>query len=450
MLRYYSIASLAIVVMAAGAMALIFRSVAVQGIERFAEAGNIAMAHLALNTMREALADYLAAARDGPVPLPARLHDEISELMRDSQIRRVKIYNDRGIVSFSTRSGQIGGSQANNPGFLAAMNGRVTVKLVHRDTFNPFDRATEEDNLVQSNNPVRRRLTEPVLGVFELYTDVEPLVHQAERAGIRLIASTVVILAVLYAALLLVVNRARSIIESQQQTIREKTAVLELLSQESLRREEGERKRFATDLHEGLAQSLSAVKLAVEKAQSGAFAGGAPDLNSIVGELQKAIGQVRAIAMDLRPPSLDDLGLVPSIDALCRDFGDAYPGIDVERRVTAAEAAIPSRLKFVIYRIIEAALKVIGQRAAATHVRIDLETHDHTLALTIEDDGSAPAWQFAAQSPEADPQSPFSAIHERTIISGGRLAVTQTPDGGLSFRATWSPVGGALPVHLRG
>jgi signal transduction histidine kinase len=446
-LRYYSIASLAVILLSAAALVAMFREVSIRGIERIAESSNVALGQMALTSVRDELADYLAASasrKNGTtIPLPRELHDDLSELMRDSHVRRVKIYDRTGIVSYSTRAADIGNNQSGNPGVASALNGAVASNLVYRDSFNSFDRATEEDNLVQSYFPIRRRPTEPVLGVFELYTDVSALVHQAQRSQTQAIVATLVILAAVYAALLAVVNRVRGVIESQQETIRDKTAVLELLSQESLRREEGERKKFATDLHEGLAQTLSAVKLAIERAQG---ADGAAPLKSVVADLQGAISQVRNIAMDLRPPSLDDLGLVPTIDAMCRDFGEAYPSVHVGRHITVQEAVIPARLKFVIYRIIEAALKIAGQRRLATEVHIELEIEDRTLSLVIEDNGSA----AALEELHADLQSPFSAIHERAIITGGQLAVSRLASGGLRLRASWSPIGGAVGVPAQG
>jgi signal transduction histidine kinase len=438
-LRYYSIVSLVVILMAAAAIVFIFRGISIKGIEQVAETSNAALGQMALKPVRDELADYLEASseasRKGEVmPMPRELHEEIGDLMRDTNVRRVKIFNRNGVVSFSSRGTDFGRDQSANPGVAAALNGKIVSNLVYRDSFNAFDRATEEDNLVQSYFPVRRRPTEPVLGVFELYTDVGALVHQAQRSQMHVIMATLAILVAVYAALLAVVDHVRGIIDRQQETIRDKTAVLELLSQESLRREEGERKKFATDLHEGLAQTLSAVKLAIETAQAG---GGAAPLRSVVSDLQGAISQVRTIAMDLRPPSLDDLGLVPTIDAMCRDFGESYPGIRVDREITAQEAVIPSRLKFVIYRIIEAALKIVGQRARATEVHIELQIEDRTLSLVIEDNGSA-------EEPHVDLQSPFSAIHERAIITGGQLSVSRTPAGGLRMQASWSPIRSAV------
>jgi signal transduction histidine kinase len=325
-LRYYSIASLAVILVAGGAMVVVFRGVSVWSIERIAETSNVALGGMALGHLRDALADYLVA------------------------------------------------------------------------------------------------------------------VAQAGACADPVIAATLLILAALCAVLLAVVGRLRASLEGQQATIREKTAVLELLSQESLRREERERKKFATDLHEGLAQTLSAVKMAIESAQRGP-AEKAP-LESVVLALQGAIGQVRTIAMDLRPPSLDDLGLAASIDALCRDFRAMYPGIRVETEVGVGEGAVPARLKFVIYRIVEGALKIVGQQGRASEVRIRLEMEDRTLSLRVEDNAQG----FG--KPHADLQSPFSAIHERAIITGGRLAISRTRAGGLCLVASWSPVAGTATERI--
>jgi signal transduction histidine kinase len=315
------------------------------------------------------------------------------------------------------------------------MRGKVSVKLVYRDTLNPFDGVTEDDNLVQSYIPVRRRANGPVLGVFELYTDVDPLVRQAERYELLAVAATVLILATLYLALLLVVRRARDIIDAQAQTIRENNAVLEVLSRESLRREERDRKKFATDLHEDLAQMLSAVKVAVEGARAGAMGQQRESLGAVVPDLQRAIAKVRSIAVDLRPPSLDDLGLVATLETLCREFAEAYPAIHVETDLHVPEAQIPTSLKIVIYRIVESALRIIGERRGGSIVGIELSRRGAALDLVVRAEGAVVDPVLEAAGPEGD--AAFMEIRERAVISGGRFTVEHSPGGATRVRATW-------------
>lgn len=438
-LRYYSIASFVSIVIAAVAMLVIYRAIAIAGIERLAESSSLAIARTALNPIRADLTDFLTrVARLSPgqaaEPLPEPLHAAISELMHDAYVRRVKIYNTLGVVAFSTKHEQIG-THYDNPAFAAAMGGKVSVKLVYRDTFNPFDGETEDDNLVQSYIPVRRRASEPVIGVFELYTDVNPLVQQAERFELFALTATVIILATLYVVLLLVVRRARDIIDDQAQTIREKNAMLEALSRESLRREERERKKLATDLHEGLAQTLSAVKVAVEASRAGRDEAQGDSLAGVVPDLQRAIDKVRSIAVDLRPPSLDDMGLFATLDTLCRQFGDDYPSIRIERAFGVAEAHIPMGLKVVIYRIVESFLRVVGERRAASAVDIDIGMDEGAIALVIEADSSAVVSALEAGEGSRDPA--LMEIRERAIISGGRLSIDRDEHGVTTLRAAW-------------
>lgn len=270
LLRFYSIASLLAVLATALLIAMFYREVAIQGIMQLAERSNLTLARTALNSVRPVLIDYLdAAAQPGLVdvshrPPPPELATAIQSLMRESAVVRIKIYNRHGVVAFSTKTSQIGIDQRNNPGFISAINGRVADTLVYRDTFNSYDAVTEEDNLMQTYIPIRASATDPVQGVFEIYTDVNHLVHQNERIEFIILTGSLLILTALYAALLLVVRRAHTIIKSQHQTIRERTETLEILSARMLKSEESNKKKIAVELHEGLAQTLSAIKLNLE------------------------------------------------------------------------------------------------------------------------------------------------------------------------------------------
>ena len=320
------------------------------------------------------------------------------------------------------------------------MSGEVLAKLVSRRAPNRPEDTTEDDNLVETYIPVRLYPSEPILGVIEIYTDVSALVDQAERTAITIFAVTVVILAGIGATFLMVVRRPRYIVDGPQQTTPEKTALLELLSERSLRREELERKKLAGDLHEGLAQSLSAIKVAVETAKAGATDGARSQeiLKPVVSDLQGAIQRVRSMAMNLRPSGLDDFGLFATIKTLCHEFGDMYPGIGITQKISGRESLIPAPLKIVIFRNIEAALKIIGEQAVASEVRVTLQIRVDSLTLAIADNttGAIPPAEFI--SLDVNTESPFSPIRERTVISGGQLTIARNKAGAIELRATWT------------
>ena len=414
LLRFYSIASFISIFVTAALLTLFYRHVTIQGIVRLAERSNLALAQTTLNSVKPALIEYLNSVANlsrheiAERKLSSELARAVTNLTHETSIVRVKIYNRHGIVAFSTKPSQVGKDQSNNPGFVSAINGRVLSSLIYRDTFNRFyGESSEEDNLMQTYVPVRNSPAEPIQGVFELYADVTPLVKENERIMFIILAGAEFILALLYFVLILVVRRARNIIEAQQQTIRERTATLEILSARLLKSEDLEKKKIANDLHEGLAQTLSAIKANVESSRLLIAAGDekARSLDSIVPVLQSAIQEVRTIATDLRPSSLDDLGLIPTISWYCREYERLHPGIRVIREISLTEDLIPLPLKIVIYRIIESVFENIAQHSYTDRIVLALLAEEDAITLEICDSPSEPS---ARMDPAPDPHLRFA------------------------------------------
>ena len=438
--RNYSLASLAIVVLAAVAIFLAYRSIVIRGIMLLAESGSVTTARIALHPIRHHLADFLDEANrlgeaGTAVTLPQELEGAIAAVMRDSRVVRVKIYNERGRVVFSTNPRQIGNFQGTNPGFMAAAQGKIAVKLVYRDHFNAFDQVTESDNLVQTYLPVRSGSAKPVIGVFETYTDVNALVMEAEHSEILIAVVTFSILGAMYAALLVFVSRSNRLIEQQQRTIREKSVLLEQLSSNNMVREESERKRWSTDLHEGLAQTLGAIKLLLEASRGSAKGEKSDKLQALVPVLQEAITQTRAIAMDLSPPGLDALGLGPTLRGLRGAFESDHPAIQVDLQIQPREADIPPALKIVIYRTVEALLKLLDSQHATSRVMLRLERAGPALRLSCHDESQVLVTAIA--NAQAGDHSGASEVLERVIISGGTLSVSGEGERA-ALRAEWT------------
>lgn len=446
LLRYYSVASLIAVLATAVMLTWFYRQVAIEGIVQLAERSNLTLARAAMNPIKPALLEFLDTTAGHPkraaLPLlPLDLQASIKTLMQDRAVVRIKIYNRQGVVVFSTKRAQIGNIQLNNQGFITAMNGGVGHALIYRDSFNSFDGTTEEDNLLQTYIPVRASPAEPIQGVFELYTDVNNLVHQTERTEFFIMAGAILILSALYAVLVLIVRRANKIIELQQRTIRERTETLEVLSAQMLKSEESHKKRIAFELHEGLAQTLSAIKLQVESGwhrRAGDAAAGTMD--TIIPVLQDAIREVRSIATDLRPSSLDDLGLLPTLNWLCREFEDQHPGIHVEQQISLQERDIPSPLKVILYRIIVSALDDLAAQASTGRIHLALWQDDDSLILLLDDTAAEALDRTITPLRKIDPQSRagFARMEELTTLSGGVFTASYRSGGGTTLRAAWN------------
>ncbi len=444
LLRFYSVASFLAVLATALLIGLFYRQIAIHGLMHLAERNNLALARTALNSVKSELIAYLDAVEQSTLvnvshsSPPPELVEAIRILMRDNSVVRIKIYNQHGMVAFSTKTSQIGSDQHGNPGFVSAIGGLVADTLIYRDSFNTFDDETEEDNLMQTYIPVRASPMEPVRGVFEIYTDVDDLVRQNERTGFIIMGGALLIMTLLYAALLLVMRRASKIIESQQQAIRERTETLEILSARMLKSEESNKKKIAIELHEGLAQTLSAIKLNLENSRQGVGDDETlgQSMASIIPVLRSAIEDVRTIATELRPSSIDDLGLLPTIGSLCRNFQQQHPGIRVTQEISLQEKDVPAPLKVILYRIIMLALDDIALHTDSDQVLITLQRDRSTLTLLVDDTPSASADTTLI---EIDPhqESRFAKMLELTTLSGGSFAASRPYAGRIVLRATW-------------
>jgi signal transduction histidine kinase len=437
--RFYSIASFAAILAAALLLAALYHRAAIDEIEQVVKHHNLLLAHGMASTLRPELADYLGRTGDADAAelasarLPEHLATAFEALLEDASVARIKIYNRHGTVVYSTTPSQIGESSSveHHDGFQTAIAGHaISYQYLHDGFTAPDDDSAERDNTVETYVPIRLSSAGPVAGVLEIYTDAGALVKANERATYQLIVGSGVILFTLYLALLLVVRHARGIIEAQQKTIAERNATLEMLSARLMNNEEGDKKRIATDLHEGVAQLLSAIKMHIE-----CLAGTAADrqtLDTIVPAVQDAIREVRELALELHPPSLDEIGLLPTLDTLCRRFEELHPRVRLEKQISLSEQRPSPAMKAVIYRVVAAALRGLAADAEDGRVRLELRQQGRAMVLEIELAGRAGGKATAT----AD-GARFLEVQERTVLSGGNFALQRLAGGGVHLRVAW-------------
>jgi PAS domain S-box-containing protein len=222
LLRYFSIASLIAFVIVTVLLAIFYRWTAVYDLVQVEESKNVALTQAFANSLWPDFALSLTgAARLSADELRAhpetrKLHQEVLALTKGLSVVKVKIYNMDGITVFSTEAKQIGEDKRTNAGFLAARSGKVASELTHRDTFSTFEGVIEDRDVLSSYLPIRRAgAIEPIEGVFELYTDVTPLVVRIARTQLKIILGVTLISASLYVVLFLIVRRADSIMRRQ-------------------------------------------------------------------------------------------------------------------------------------------------------------------------------------------------------------------------------------------
>src|SRR5690606_30497010 len=153
--------------------------------------------------------------------------------------------------------------------------------------------------------------------------------------------------------------------------------------------QEDERRRISMDLHDGLGQSLSLIRLSLDNAArllaDGAVSDAREALQQLIPRVKDALVEVRRVSTELRPSVLDDLGILPTLSWFFREFESSGAGIAVERSIAVREEDVPAPLRIVLFRILQEAFNNIVKHARADRVRVVLERRDDRLRLRIED-----------------------------------------------------------------
>ena len=228
--------------------------------------------------------------------------------------------------------------------------------------------------------------------------------------------------------------------KNTEDALRQSERELHQLSNQLLEAQEAERKRIASELHDSIGQSISAIKFYAENAireYADVLPGGVLDyLGGAVTRLRETVEEVRKISMNLRPSMLDDLGLAATVNWFTREYGQLFPEITVEKRIDVPEQSMSPTLKVAVFRIIQEALNNIAKHAQASRVSIDLLCDQHQIALTIRDDGKG----FRQSDLKSGQGFGLSSMRERAKLTEGRFTLETSPGAGTSIHVVWSVV----------
>jgi signal transduction histidine kinase len=229
--------------------------------------------------------------------------------------------------------------------------------------------------------------------------------------------------------------------EKTEQALQESKEQLRRLAFQILSAQEDERKRIALEVHDVLGSSLSAIKFKAEEAmlqipQDGPAHIFKP-LETLVALIQELIAEARRIQADLRPPLLDDLGIVATLSWFCRRFETIYSHIAVEPVVTLREEEVPDQLKTVLFRITQEAMNNIGKHARAARIDLVLQKIGGTIELCIRDDGAGFDPKSLSSREISNKGLGLSSMKERVEFSDGSFSVESAMGKGTVIRAVW-------------
>lgn len=285
-----------------------------------------------------------------------------------------------------------------------------------------YSAAPLADSLTSHDEPPDRRgiACYPIKSRNQLQGILIALGHTASPASDRTVS-----------LLMAVCNQLGIAVENASlwEELKRKEAIRARLLAQTVTAQEQERERISRELHDETGQALTALlvqlKLFERMPDMNAVSALAQDLRELV---VQTLDEVRRLARDLRPSTLNDLGLVPTLDWYIKAYRQNTT-LDVEFIVDVPEGARLMRLtELILYRVVQEALTNVVRHASAAHVSVRLEQDDKAVRLSIRDDGAG--FDVANTLNAQERSLGLLGMRERIELIGATLRLDSAPGKG--------------------
>ncbi|GMQ78966.1 MAG: hypothetical protein BMS9Abin02_1515 [Anaerolineae bacterium] len=222
-------------------------------------------------------------------------------------------------------------------------------------------------------------------------------------------------------------------------TVNEHRRELQKLSNKLMIAQETERTRISQELHDEIGQLITAILFNVSAVEHDLPKNASPeileriaDTNELIEELMK---HVRSMSLELRPPMLQELGLIPTLRWYIKNTSKRLD-VTIHYDFDDIECRFSDEIEAAFYRIVQEALSNAVRHGQADEVKVSLVCSDSTLELIVIDNGKG-----------FDPEKVFSydgenkgagllGIRERVTYLGGKVVIKSEPDGGATLKVT--------------
>ncbi len=238
-------------------------------------------------------------------------------------------------------------------------------------------------------------------------------------------------------------QREQALVESREKEEQLRVAYgrLRALTRRLEAAKEDERRRIARELHDELGQALTAAKITLDLAErAGAGGAGGGGMEGTASLLERIIDRVRDLSLDLRPPLLDERGLVPAL----RGYLEAQSrrtGVAIEVDAPPDIGRFPPELEIAGFRVIQESVTNALRHAAAARIAVRVARTGDGIEVAVRDDGRGFDLDAAMVRAGEGRHLGLLGIRERVEMLGGRAEIRSAPGQGTEIRAT-------LPLEL--
>lgn len=238
--------------------------------------------------------------------------------------------------------------------------------------------------------------------------------------------SLLLIVPVILLPLILLIGTRRQLLHSLDRVL-----LAELRERAAIRATEEERARVSREIHDDPLQQITGVIRELE--------GEDPDASAATASLRDVAAKLRGVATELRPPALDDLGLVPAIHGLARQTAQPPIDVAVENQAGYVRAKRPPEdVELAAFRIVQEAVGNAVRHAAASTVRISGHVAPDGIELVVADDGRG-IDDEAVDTAQRDGHMGLASMRGRATAIGAELRVEPLPDRGTAVTLRWHP-----------
>jgi signal transduction histidine kinase len=206
---------------------------------------------------------------------------------------------------------------------------------------------------------------------------------------------------------------------------------LQALSRRLVEVQEGERRYIASELHDEVGQALTGLTLALQlidkKAEDPlAVRSELAEMNRMV---EGVLEELHRLAMDLRPASLDHLGLAAALRQHVAMIKEKF-GLAAQFEMVGLQDRLPDEMEIAFYRIVQEAMNNVIRHSRAKRVDVIVEQREDNLVLIIEDDGMG---FNPLVTQERGERLGLFGMRERAEMLGGKLIIESTPGKGTTL-----------------
>ena len=222
--------------------------------------------------------------------------------------------------------------------------------------------------------------------------------------------------------------------ELKEQKLKQSYARIEALSNRVLSVMEEERARLARELHDQLGQVLTAVKLDLQLLDDelASFQKQRERLAQSIGLIDATLQLVRRQSVSLRPPTLDNMGILPALRDMTQGFMERT-GIVTTLEARGFSERLPLDTETALYRCVQESLTNVARHAKAARVQIQLKQSPAEILICIEDDGIG----FQPQNLKISPDHiGLTGMQERIKLLHGSLQIDSGPGRGTRIQIT--------------